>query len=50
MYLISVMHEINSLSSIRIVVKSFHTFNETISMIGKPYSLCVIELTGVVLM
>jgi len=49
MHLMSVMHERNSLPSIRVVVKRFHTFKETISKISNPYSLCVIELTAVVL-
>jgi hypothetical protein len=47
MYLISVMHERNSVSSMRIVVKGFHTSKETTSMKSKPHSLCVIELTAV---
>jgi hypothetical protein len=50
MYLISVMHERNSFSSMRIVVKGFLKFKETVKVISKPHSLCVIELTAVVLM
>jgi len=49
MHLMSVMHERNSLSSVRVVVKLFLTFKETISKVINPYSLCVIELTAVVL-
>ena len=44
------MHERNSVSSIRIVVKGFRTSKETTSMKNKPHPLCVVELTAVVLM